>query len=110
VAAEHGASGAGYVLLRLPYELKDVVQEWLVHHYPERAAKVINLLREMRGGKDYDATWFQRGHGQGAQAKLIGQRFARAVRRLGLNASRPPLRTDLFSPPVLQGGQYRMEV
>ncbi len=110
VAVEHGARGAGYVLLRLPYELKDVVQEWLVQHYPDRAARVINALREMRGGKDYDATWFQRGHGQGVRARLIAQRFARAVARLGLNEQRAPLRTDLFRPPVLQGGQYRMEV
>jgi len=109
-AADHGATGAGYVLLRLPYELKDVVQEWLVHHYPDRAARVINLLREMRGGKDYDAEWFLRGRGQGPRAKLIAQRFARAVRRLGLNSERPPLRTDLFKPPVLVGGQYRMEI
>ncbi len=108
-AKENGASGAGYVLLRLPHELKDVVQEWLVQHYPDRAARIINLLREMRGGKDYDAEWFTRGSGTGERAKFIAQRFAKAVKRLGLNAERRPLRTDLFQPPVLQGGQYRME-
>lgn len=109
-AADHGAQWAGYVLLRLPYELKDVVQEWLVQHYPDRAARVINLLREMRGGKDYDADWGVRGRGQGPRAQLIGTRFARAARRLGLNSSRPDLRTDLFQPPVLEGGQYRLEI
>ncbi len=109
-AKEHGASGAGYVLLRLPYELKDVVQEWLVQHFPDRAARVINLLREMRGGKDYDADWFQRGRGQGEHARLIAIRFARAVRRLELNKAKAPLRTDLFKPPVLVGDQYRMQV
>lgn len=109
-AKEHGATGAGYVLLRLPHELKDVVQEWLVQHYPDRAARVINLLREMRGGKDYDAEWFTRGSGVGERAKFIAQRFAKAVKRLDLNAHRPPLRTDLFQPPILEGGQYRLEL
>jgi DNA repair photolyase len=109
-AKEHGAIGAGYVLLRLPHELKDIFHEWLVQHYPDRAARVINLLREMRGGKDYDADWFARGTGQGAHAKLIAQRFVRTVRRLGLAPQRKPLRTDLFRPPILKGGQYRMDV
>ena len=104
----YGALGAGYVLLRLPHELKDIFHEWLAEHYPDRAARVINLLREMRGGKDYDSDWFKRGAGQGAMAKLIGQRFARAIRRLDLMPVRTPLRTDLFQPPVLKGGQYRM--
>ncbi|MEO0607000.1 MAG: PA0069 family radical SAM protein [Pseudomonadota bacterium] len=107
-AKAHGASGAGYVLLRLPHELKDIFHEWLAEHYPDRAARVINLLREMRGGKDYDADWFARGTGQGALAKLIGQRFARSIRRLDLLPTRAPLRTDLFQPPVLKGSQYRM--
>lgn len=109
-AADHGARWAGYVLLRLPYELKDVVQEWLVQHYPDRAARVINLLREMRGGKDYDAEWMVRGRGEGARAQLIASRFQRAARRLGLNETRPQLRTDLFSPPVFKGGQYRLRL
>ncbi|MEL6725280.1 MAG: PA0069 family radical SAM protein [Pseudomonadota bacterium] len=109
-AKEQGAIGAGYVLLRLPHELKDLFHEWLVQHYPDRAARVINQLREMRGGKDYDADWFTRGAGRGPQAKLIAQRFARTVRRLGLEPQRTPLRTDLFQPPVLRGDQYRMDV
>lgn len=105
-AKDHGASRAGYVLLRLPYELKDVFQEWLVQHYPGHAARVINQLREMRGGKDYDTDWQTRGSGTGARARLIAQRFASATRRFDLNLKREPLRTDLFSPPVLKGGQY----
>lgn len=109
-AKENGAIGAGYVLLRLPHELKDLFHEWLAEHYPDRAARVINLLRDMRGGKDYDADWFTRGAGKGAVAKLIGHRFARAVRRLGLEPQRTTLRTDLFQPPVLKGDQYRMDV
>jgi DNA repair photolyase len=105
-AKAHGATGAGYVLLRLPHELKDIFQEWLVQHYPDRAARIINLLREMRGGKDYDAEWFARGAGVGPRAKLIAQRFARTVKRLHLSPQRAPLRTDLFQPPVLKGDQY----
>ena len=98
-AAAHGASWAGYVLLRLPHELKDVVHEWLLQHYPDRAARVINLLREMRGGLDYDSEWFKRGRGQGPRAKLIAVRFQRALRRHGLDRPRAVLRTDLFRPP-----------
>ena len=109
-AKQNGAIGAGYVLLRLPFELKDLMHEWLAEHYPDRAARVINLLREMRGGKDYDADWFSRGSGAGPYAKLIAQRFARAVKRLHLQPNRTPLRTDLFQPPVLRGGQYRMDL
>ncbi len=98
--ADHGASWAGYVLLRLPHELKDVMHEWLLQHYPDRAARVINLLRDMRGGRDYDADWFRRGRGQGPRARLIAVRFARALRQFGLDGPRPPLRTDLFCPPA----------
>ncbi|MEM9842335.1 MAG: PA0069 family radical SAM protein [Pseudomonadota bacterium] len=109
-AKAHGAIGAGYVVLRLPHELKDLFHEWLVEHYPDRAARIINVLREMRGGKDYDAQWFARGAGKGAYAKLIAQRFSRLVRRLQLQPERPPLRTDLFQPPMLRGDQYRMDL
>jgi len=109
-AKAHSAIGAGYVLLRLPHELKDIFHEWLAQHYPDRAARVINLLREMRGGKDYDAEWFVRGTGSGAIAQLIKQRFVRAIRRLDLLPTRTELRTDLFQPPILKGDQYRMDV
>jgi len=110
-SAEAGATGAGYVLLRLPYELKDLFHEWLAEHYPDRAAKVINLLREMRGGKDYDANWFERGRGKGIHAQLIGKRFVAAAKRNGLNQTeRQPLRTDLFRPLEGPGGQLLMNV
>jgi len=95
-AKQAGATGAGYVLLRLPYELKDLFHEWLAQHYPDRAARIINHLREMRGGKDYDARWFERGRGKGVYAQLIAKRFARARRTHGLNTPRPSLRDDLF--------------
>ncbi len=109
-AASAGATGAGYVLLRLPHELKDLFHEWLAEHYPDRAARVVNLLRDMRGGKDYDARWFERGHGQGPYARLIAQRFASARRRLGLDAARPALRTDLFRVRESPDGQLRFDL
>ena len=107
-AAAHGASGAGYVLLRLPYEIKDLFHEWLVAHVPDRAAKVINTIREMRHGRDYDARWFERGTGRGPVAQMIGQRFARETKRLGLDTPRPDLRTDLFRPLDTPGGQLSL--
>ena len=107
-AAAHGASGAGYVLLRLPYEIKDLFHEWLVAHVPDRAAKVINTIREMRRGQDYDARWFERGTGRGPVAQMIGQRFARETKRLGLDTPRPDLRTDLFRPLDTPGGQLSL--
>lgn len=109
-AADNGATSAGYVLLRLPYELKDIVHEWLAEHYPDRAARIINLLRDMRGGKDYDANWSERGSGRGIHARLIAQRFRKAVRRLHLDAPRPRLRTDLFRPVEGQNGQLLLGV
>ncbi len=109
-AAEHGATAAGYVVLRLPYEIKDLFHEWLTQHVPDRAARVVNLIREMRGGKDYDAQWFQRGRGQGPLAELISQRFRKAAARLGLNGQRPPLRTDLFRARETPDGQFLLEI
>ncbi|GAA4856912.1 PA0069 family radical SAM protein [Luteimonas vadosa] len=82
-AHAHGARAAGYVLLRLPHELKDLWAEWLRLHYPERAAHVTSLLRQMRGGKDYDSAFGKRMRGEGPFADLIAARFARAHRRLG---------------------------
>ena len=108
-SAEHGAVSAGYVLLRLPFELKDIFHEWLAAHYPDRAAKVINILRDMRGGQDYDANWFERGRGRGVHARLISQRFKKTARRLGLDEPRPRLRTDLFRPAEPPNGQMKLE-
>lgn len=108
-AADHGARGVGYVVLRLPFEIKDLFHEWLAEHAPDRAARVINTLREMRGGKDYDAKWFERGSGRGPVAELIRNRFVRAASRLGLNQPRPPLRTDLFRPPGAGSGQLSLD-
>ena len=103
-----GACEAGYVMLRLPLEISDLFQEWLVEHAPDRAKRVMSLMRSMRGGKDYDAQWGKRMRGQGPYAWQIGRRFELATKRLGLNAKSFDLRTDLFEPPVLPGQQMSL--
>lgn len=97
-AREHGATSAGYVLLRLPHELKQVWREWLQLHYPDRAAHVMSLIQQMRGGKDYDSNFGTRMRGEGPYAQLIAQRFAKAHRRLGFDAP-PALDTRQFKAP-----------
>ena len=83
-ARDAGAVGAHYVVLRLPFEVNPLFQEWLQAHFPERAARVMNRVREMRGGKDYDSDFSKRMHGEGVWADLIRQRFHKTVARLGL--------------------------
>ncbi len=107
-ARDAGATEAGYVLLRLPLEIKDLFREWLEETAPDRAAHVLSIMRSMRGGKDYDARWHVRQKGTGPYAALIAQRFQLALKRLGLNQRRERLRTDLFNPPVLPGQQLRL--
>lgn len=104
-AHDAGARHAGYVLLRLPHELKDIFHEWLMARFPDRARKVINTLREMRGGLDYDADWQTRRKGEGTLAQLISKRFHKAVSRLGYDQSKHPLRTDLFRKPASDSHQ-----
>jgi DNA repair photolyase len=99
-----GARAAGYVLLRLPHELKDIWREWLDLHYPERAAHVMSLVRQMRGGKDYDSAFGRRMRGQGPFADLLAARFAKAHRRLAFGRL-PALETALFTPPRKQTPQ-----
>jgi len=94
-----GAVEAGYILLRLPAEVSPLFRDWLLRHYPDRYRHVINVLRSMRGGKDYDAEWGKRMRGQGPYAIQIGRRFEIAAKRLGLNHRRLALRTDLFEAP-----------
>ena len=93
-----GARSAGHVLLRLPHELKDIWREWLQLHYPERAAHVMSLVRQMRGGKDYDAQFGKRMRGEGPFADLVAARFARAYRRLGFERL-PELDATQFVAP-----------
>ena len=94
-----GATHASWIMLRLPREVSPLVQEWLRQHVPDRADRVMNLLRDMHGGQDYDAKWHKRMRGEGPYADMIAQRFEVAIRRLKLAKSAPPLRCDLFEPP-----------
>ncbi|KAF1696209.1 radical SAM protein [Pseudoxanthomonas jiangsuensis] len=99
-AREAGARSAGYVLLRLPHEVAPLFRDWLQAHLPDRAAHVMSLVRQMRGGRDYQAQFGQRMRGQGQHADLLAQRFRLAWRRLGYAGLRPaPLDTSLFRPP-----------
>ena len=109
-AAEAGATGAGYVALRLPKEIKDLFREWLETKLPDRAGRVMSLVRQMRGGKDYDAKWGQRMKGEGPIAELIGQRFRIAKRRFGLDVTPPPLDISQFRVPPRQGDQLDLFV
>lgn len=94
-----GAIDAGFVLLRLPFEVSPIFREWLLKHYPDKYRHVMSILRSMRGGKDYDAKWNQRMSGQGPYAIQIGRRFEIAAKRLGFNQKRLSLETGLFKSP-----------
>lgn len=83
-ARDAGAVSAHYTVLRLPFEVNPLFQEWLETHFPERAQRVMNRVREMRGGKDYDSDWGKRMSGEGVWADLIRQRFTKTVERMGL--------------------------
>ena len=103
-----GVKSAGYVLLRLPLEVRDIFKEFLERDYPDRAQHVLSLLRTMRGGKDYDSTWGKRMTGEGPYAWQIGRRFEIAASRLGMNKERVPLRNDIFTPPGGGGVQLAL--
>ena len=104
-AAEAGAVSAGYVLLRLPLEIKDLFREWLETHVPRRAAHVLSLLRDMRGGRLYDPAFGSRMRGEGPLADLLRRRFEVARRRLGLAARPAPLDVTRFRVPPRAGDQ-----
>lgn len=106
--AEAGAQAASFIALRLPLEVSPLFQEWLAAHYPDRAAKVMGRVREMHGGRDYDAEFGKRMRGQGVWADLMARRFGVAVARLGLKTQMPPLRCDLFCPPLAKGRQLAL--
>ena len=107
-AREAGARDAGYVLLRLPLELKDLFREWLATEFPNRAKRVISILKTMHGGKDYDPAFGLRQRGSGPYADQIAARFRLALQRLGMNQRHLKLRTDLFRAPVPKGGQMKL--
>jgi DNA repair photolyase len=101
-AAKAGAVNAGYIMLRLPWEISPLFRQWLEVHFPDRAARVMNRVRDMRGDKDYDSSFGKRMRGEGIWADLIRQRFDKTVERLGLRAySRrfKGLDSSRFQPP-----------
>ena len=100
-AGAAGARAAGYTVVRLPYELKNLFREWLSVHVPERAEHVMSLIQQMRGGRDNDPDFGSRMRGQGEFAELIRQRFRLACRKHGINQTRAiELDTSLFRPPT----------
>ncbi len=107
-AAEAGVAGAGYVLVRLPLEISQLFQEWLAEEFPDRAKRVMSLIRSTRGGKDYVSEFGLRHTGEGVYASMIATRFRAAIKRYGLNLKRLGLRCDLFTPPTPKGGQLRL--
>ena len=103
-AAAAGATHAGYTLLRLPREVAPLFRAWLDAHHPLRAAHVMSIVQDIRGGRDNDPRFGTRMHGQGQYADLIRKRFGLACKRLGLNAERDvPLDTTRFRPPRIAG-------
>ena len=107
-ARDAGAISAGYVLLRLPLEIKDLFREWLEANVPDRARHVMSLVRQMRGGKDYDSTWHTRMRGTGPYAELIAKRFRMAVKRFGLDGESQPLVLNKFKRPPQLGEQLAL--
>ncbi len=99
-AAKAGATTAMYVTLRLPLEIKDLFKEWLADARPDRAARVMSLVRQTRGGREYDADWSQRMKGTGPIAELISTRFKAAVKRFGLDGHRHDLDVSQFHVPA----------
>jgi DNA repair photolyase len=107
-ASVAGVREAGYVLLRLPLEVREIFKEWLASEMPDRAAKVMSLIRQTRQGKDNDATFGRRMTGSGPYAWSIGRRFEMACQRLGLNRSRLKLSTEHFMRPAQPGEQLSL--
>jgi DNA repair photolyase len=103
-----GVKEAGYVLLRLPLEVRDLFHEWVKANFPDRADKVIKIVRETQGGKDYDSRWFTRQKGKGPYAWLIGRRFQLTCEKLGLNERKLSLDASRFTPPRPDSDQFQL--
>ncbi len=106
-AKEAGAGAAGMIVIRLPQEVRALFHEWLLEAFPDRARRVISLIRSMRGGADYESAWHTRQRGRGPYAAQLWARFERARRRLGLTDDALALRSDLFRPPGRDESQRR---
>jgi DNA repair photolyase len=109
-SAEAGARHAAWILLRLPFETKELFDQWLQHHRPQRRDHVLSLIRQARGGKLNDSAFGQRFTGQGPYVEMIEQRFRLACRKLALNRTRPALRCDLFAAPPRPGDQMAFDL
>jgi DNA repair photolyase len=107
-AADAGAVGAGYVALRLPLEIKDLFEEWLETDHPDRAKRVMSLVRQMRGGAAYQSEWGKRMTGDGPVADAMRARFALARKRFGLEGRLPSLDLSQFAPPPEPGSQLQL--
>lgn len=107
-AHARGARSAGYIMLRLPLETRDLFSEWLVEHFPGKARRVLSLVRETREGRLYDATFGKRMTGSGPYAWMIARRFELACEKIGFPKARRKLRTDLFTPPDGGGRQLSL--
>ena len=107
-AAEAGACSATWAMLRLPYEVSELFQEWLQEHVPGRAGKVMARVRELHGGKTYEASWGKRLRGEGVYANLIAQRVTKARKRYGLDRPPPALALDRFKVPQRVGDQLSL--
>ena len=107
-AVQAGATGANWIMLRLPREVAPLFQDWLNTHYPDRAGRVLGHIRDMHGGALYESAWGRRMQGQGAYAKLIGARFKRAFTSLGLDQIARPLRVHDFCVPPRVGDQLSL--
>jgi DNA repair photolyase len=107
-AAEAGAVGAGYVALRLPLEIKQLFEEWLETDHPDRAKRVMSLVRQMRGGAAYQSEWGKRMTGEGPVAEAMRQRFALARKRFGLDKPIPPLDLGQFRRPAEPSDQLQL--
>tara|TARA_R110000782_G_scaffold182437_5_gene272664 strand:- start:16325 stop:17410 length:1086 start_codon:yes stop_codon:yes gene_type:complete len=105
-AAQAGAAGAHFMLVRLPHEVAPLFRAWLDAHYPDRAGKVMHIIQSVRGGRDNNPHYFERMRGQGVWADLFRARYRKAMARLGMERKSVSLRTDLFTPP--QGAQLRL--
>jgi DNA repair photolyase len=107
-AASAGVLHAGYVMLRLPHEVKILFREWLETHYPLKAEHVMNLVRDIRGGRENDPAFGSRMRGQGVFAEMIEQRFRKICNDLGLNRKHVTLDTASFTLPILPGSQLNL--
>jgi len=105
---EAGAVAASWIMLRLPLEVAPLFEEWVKDAFPDRAARVLNRVKDVHGGRLYDSEWGRRMTGQGVFSDLISHRFKLEIQRLGLETRLPPLRTDLFRRPVREGDQMSL--